>query len=45
LFATRVYCFRNAKEGWLGISRWAMMPAFIDVETIARERLVDALVF
>lgn len=45
LFVTRVYCFRNAKEGWPIIPRSAVMPAFVDVETVAREKLVDALAF
>jgi len=33
------------EPGWPNVPEWARMPATIDVETIARERLVDALCF
>jgi len=37
--------FQPPEIGWEHVPNWGSMPAFVDVDTIAREKLVDSLAF
>jgi len=37
--------YREPEIGWENLPNWGAMPAYIEIETLARERLVDALAF
>ena len=37
--------YQPPEIGWEHVPNWGSMPAFVDVDTIAREKLVDSLAF